>query len=553
MAAKNWETTGAYKTAEAVTEEYVARKGWLLSKASSNGKSNPAKVWPPINRTPLGRKYDSLMQGNYRLDADHKDAFIAKLMALPCVVGLDEADKAHVRAEVVKLADACVAAKGANRHKETYVAGKANPRYDVPDIDEVMGEHKAKGMWSTPLKLVDECKDGFESQSMKNVCRVLVATKRIGKMPKQGSHGQLGYMMHNLKSHGTITEALLPHALKMLDAFHFEPTLDAEIRKHFQSVAATSGEKKRKAQEHIAEARAAHEAAGTKPKHSKRSCICGHHAKNNVCPSAPRTRCSKLCPGGLCRDEGEESLGPKQIVETKRARLRERHDDPDLEIYCATCEAKFLKDQQAEARKNGDKIPTEVSMRGHTEATVKKELAKRVAWKPDTSLSIGGKGCDAKLVYPDLFYPRYDEEGRLAVVLDGEIDEHSHSDRSSYPIDCAVARVTALHESITLLASRRAEALKVPHVPPLVVTLAFNPDACDDAEGKKLDRLTRIARFANKINKYYTMPLDEVRALVATDARPCLKALFYHSKSNDLLDAYAACGVIAYEGNYMGA
>jgi hypothetical protein len=224
-----------------------------------------------------------------------------------------------------------------------------------------------------------------------------------------------------------------------------------------------------------------------------------------------------------------------------------------LEIFCATCEAKYLAQQQKEARKNGDEIPTKVTMRGITEDYVKKQLAKLVAWKPDTSLSIGGKGCDTKLAYPDLFYPRFDEEGRLAMVMDVEIDEHSHSDRSGYPIDCAVARVTALHESITLLASRRAEALKVPHLPPLVVTLAFNPDACDDAKGQKLDRLTRIARFADEINKYYTMPLDEVRALVAEDARPRLKALFYHTKSNDLLAAYAACGVIAYEKNYMGA
>jgi hypothetical protein len=569
MATETWQTMAAYTNTEAVIEEYVARKGWLLSAASNNGKSNPAKVWPPMQgKRPFGYKYHQLKQGQCSLDAPLKHTFITKLMALPCVVGLDDAEKAHVRAEVIKLADACVEAKAANHIKEIRASGKANranqrkekrdaakanPLYDVPTWDEVMRQHKAEGMWTTPIKLVDECKDGRERRSMKNVCRILVAIKRIGKMPTRHSHGQTGKMMNSLKGNGTISNELLPHALKMLDAFHFEPALAKKIREHFESTAATSEEKKRKIQEHDADRRGAHEAVGTKRKKYTQSCICGHHSRNYVCPSAPRSRNSKLCPGGLCRGEGEEHLGPKCIDVTKRARLRERHDDPDWELLCHTCRGKYLAQQQAEARKNGDEIPTEVSMRGLTEATVKKELAKRVAWKPDTSLSIGGKGCDAKLAYPDLLYVRYDELGRIAMVADCEIDEHSHSDRRGYPIDCAVARVTALHESISLLANRRAEALKVPHVPPLVVTLCFNPDACDDAKGKKLGRLTRIARFADEINKYYSMPLDEVRALVATDARPRLKALFYHTKSNDLLDAYAACGVIAYDGNYLEA
>jgi len=74
--------------------------------------NDPAKVWPPMReKDPLGEKYNQLMQGHYRLDAAHNDAFITNLLMMESVVILDEADKAHVRAQVVKMADACVQAK----------------------------------------------------------------------------------------------------------------------------------------------------------------------------------------------------------------------------------------------------------------------------------------------------------------------------------------------------------------------------------------------------------------------------------------------------------
>lgn len=80
MAPKSWETMAAYKTTEAVIEEYVARKGWLLSRAVKGGNvrifNDPARVWPPLTTTPLGHKYHTLMQGKYPIDAAYKESLM---------------------------------------------------------------------------------------------------------------------------------------------------------------------------------------------------------------------------------------------------------------------------------------------------------------------------------------------------------------------------------------------------------------------------------------------------------------------------------------------
>jgi len=245
---------------------------------------------------------------------------------------------------------------------------------------------------------------------------------------------------------------------------------------------------------------------------------------------------------------------------------RVAENNPDLETFCATCQAEFFDQQKQYAIANNLDPPKELSERGVKQRAVDNLLRPLIRQLPDSvddatfgSLAASG-GCDTQrgfagtrkteLVRPDCLYVKRDEKARLIGYVNRETDEDSH-EADGYEPSCTVARVCSIAAYMDKLAAEEAKTGGYEPAALLGYHVHFNPDACD---GVNMVLTKRVEVVAQRINFFLEMSLDAVRAKVAKTAVPRVEAFYYHTKGKRHLDAYAgATDAMLFLGNCLDA
>jgi hypothetical protein len=135
---------------------------------------------------------------------------------------------------------------------------------------------------------------------------------------------------------------------------------------------------------------------------------------------------------------------------------------------------------------------------------------------------------------PDILWlVREPEEGRIVAAVMVEVDEDSHTDRTS---ECEAGKVHDTFQSILKLAqeegkSRLAETRMGEVLTPQVVFIRFNPCACD-APGGIIKLPTRIQVLAARVRELLNTPAEvyQERSRKGECMKPYLEILYYHSK-----------------------
>ena len=132
--------------------------------------------------------------------------------------------------------------------------------------------------------------------------------------------------------------------------------------------------------------------------------------------------------------------------------------------------------------------------------------------------------------FPDGLWIVRNPEGRITLAVAIECDEDSHT--SNDP-SCEAARIDEIFQSVQALAAKegavkhtkgRHDAQMVP-----IVTIKFNPNACDVKFVRLRDRMKEVARLTNW---YLHKTEAEVRAMCDKELWrvPIVHILYYHTK-----------------------
>lgn len=160
----------------------------------------------------------------------------------------------------------------------------------------------------------------------------------------------------------------------------------------------------------------------------------------------------------------------------------------------------------------------------------------------------GSQQCDTTTKRrPDMSHVIRDEKtARMLVFISSEIEEDSHIGRE---IECELGKVDDTFEAVGVIGQRegfrddRTGHNREDVVRPLMITYKLNPNGTDtDCDVPFTDR---IALLASKINAWYAMPQDELRAMIdaGKNMTPIVECMFYHTRrAKKYLDAYAAAG-----------
>jgi hypothetical protein len=134
---------------------------------------------------------------------------------------------------------------------------------------------------------------------------------------------------------------------------------------------------------------------------------------------------------------------------------------------------------------------------------------------------------------PDILWlVREPEESRIVAAVMVEVDENSHTDRTS---ECEAGKVHDTFHCILKLAQeegkgRLAETRRGEVLTPQVVFLRFNPNACD-APGSAITLATRIQVLAARVREILNTPAEvyQERSRRCECMKPYLEILYYHS------------------------
>ena len=155
----------------------------------------------------------------------------------------------------------------------------------------------------------------------------------------------------------------------------------------------------------------------------------------------------------------------------------------------------------------------------------------------------GGNGCGTDHQRrPDILWLVRDKNGYIAAAIMVEVDEHSHSDRSS---ECEGGKV---HDSFQAIVNKAQEEgksrlglyrTKGEVLVPYVKFLRFNPNACD-APGGPIRLAERIQVLAARIRKLVNTPAERYQELSRKGKcnRPHVELLYYHTQQGGKHLAY---------------
>lgn len=203
---------------------------------------------------------------------------------------------------------------------------------------------------------------------------------------------------------------------------------------------------------------------------------------------------------------------------------------------CPACETQLKK----EAAENGYQGPTKSQS---WENVVFDQLRLLVTYADGTPFPLdqqderrgGGLGtsstkkrrreCDTTTnYYPDALWIRRDAHGRALLVINVEVDEHSHGDRDP---ECEMGKIDGTNVSVQDRLGKEGVApgvvVKRPMVP--FVVFRFNPNAYDKAKVKLEDR---VRVLADLVNSYAHLDAEAI-AKLQTHA-PILHVMYYHTK-----------------------